>query len=112
VRKSGAVIGTCPPIIGELFYGIELSQSRDSNFATAQITLKSLKIWPYDRDAAEEYGIIAAELKRKGRPMQIPDMQLAAVAFLLGSCTVVTTDSDLSAIPGLSVEDWTQPEEP
>jgi len=38
--------------------------------------------------------------------MQIPDMQLAAVAFAIGNCTVVTTDSDLSAIPGLSVENW------
>jgi len=39
--------------------------------------------------------------------MQIPDIQLAAVAFSLGNCTVVTSDSDLSAIPGLRVENWT-----
>jgi tRNA(fMet)-specific endonuclease VapC len=43
-----------------------------------------------------------------GRWMQIPDMQLAAVALTLGNCTVVSTDSDLRAIPGLDVEDWTQ----
>jgi tRNA(fMet)-specific endonuclease VapC len=38
--------------------------------------------------------------------MQIVDMQLAAIALSLGNCTVVTTDSDLAAVPGLSVENW------
>lgn len=34
------------------------------------------------------------------------DIQIAAVAFALGNCTVVTSDSDLAAVPGLSVENW------
>jgi tRNA(fMet)-specific endonuclease VapC len=41
--------------------------------------------------------------------MQIPDIQMAAIALALGSCTVVTTDSDLSAVPGLAVENWAAP---
>lgn len=38
--------------------------------------------------------------------MQHIDMQLAAIAFALGNCIVVTYDADLSAIPGLRVENW------
>jgi tRNA(fMet)-specific endonuclease VapC len=38
--------------------------------------------------------------------MQQIDMMVAAIAMTLGNCTVVTTDSDLSAVPGLSVENW------
>ena len=38
--------------------------------------------------------------------MQIVDIQLAAIALTLGDCTVVTTDSDLSAVPGLHTENW------
>jgi predicted nucleic acid-binding protein len=53
-----------------------------------------------------EYGRIAAELKRIGRPMQQIDIQITAIAFALGNCTVVSGDSDLKAVPGLSVEDW------
>lgn len=105
-RESGSAVGTTPPILGELFFGIEYSRSRDENWRLAHIGLKGLTIWPYDRPASEDYGRIAADLRRRGRPMQIPDMQLAAVAFAIGNCTVVTTDSDLSAIPGLSVENW------
>jgi tRNA(fMet)-specific endonuclease VapC len=44
--------------------------------------------------------------RRAVRPMQIPEIQIAAVALALGNCTVITTDTDLSAVPGLSVENW------
>jgi len=105
-RRSGAAVGTCPPILGELFYGIEHSRTRDDNWRLARLGLKGLTIWPFDRAAAETYGKLAADLRRRGRAMQVPDIQLAAVALTLGQCTVVTSDSDLSAIPGLSVENW------
>jgi len=36
--------------------------------------------------------------------MQVIDIMLAAIALSLGNCVVVSTDSDLLAIPGLSVE--------
>jgi tRNA(fMet)-specific endonuclease VapC len=55
---------------------------------------------------------LAAELKRLGRPMQQIDIQIAAIALTLGNCTVVTTDTDLAAVPGLSVENWTAPPAP
>jgi len=41
--------------------------------------------------------------------MQQIDVQIAAVALSLGGTTVVTTDSDLSAVPGLMVDDWSAP---
>ena len=38
--------------------------------------------------------------------MQVVDMMLAAIAISLGDCIVVTSDSDLLAVPGLTVENW------
>ena len=38
--------------------------------------------------------------------MQTIDIMVAAIALTLGSCTVVTKDSDLSSVPGLSIEQW------
>jgi len=38
--------------------------------------------------------------------MSVVDMQMAAIAFSLGNCTVVTKDGDLSAVAGLQVENW------
>lgn len=34
-------------------------------------------------------------------------MMIAAIARSLGNCTVVTMDSDLARVPGLTLEDWT-----
>jgi hypothetical protein len=64
------------------------------------------KLWPITEETAFEYGRTAAELRRIGRPIGQNDMMIAAIVLTLGNCTVVTTDSDLSTVPGLNVENW------
>jgi tRNA(fMet)-specific endonuclease VapC len=106
-RRKGARLGTCIPVLGELFFGIEYSRTRDVNRERLIRALAGLSCWPYTRDASEEYGRLAAELKRAGRIIQQVDLQIAAIALTLGQCTVVSGDGDLTAVPGLTVEDWT-----
>lgn len=105
-RQSGARLGTCIPVLGELFFGIEFSQTRDENRARLIRAMAGLTFWPYTREAAEEYGRLAAQLRRAGRTMQQVDMQVAAIALILSQCTVVSEDTDLLAVPGLSVVNW------
>ena len=105
-RRRGAIVGTCVPVLGEMVGGIEGSDSRDRSMATFQRHINQLVLWPYEKAAAWEFGCIIADLRRRGRPMQQIDIMLAAIAITLGDCTVVTTDSDLSAITGLRVENW------
>ena len=105
-RKAGNRIGTGTPIVGELFSGLQFSSSRERNEVRLRRALSELIIWPYDLIAAENYGHIHAELRRIGRPMQTIDTMATAIATTLGNCTVVTTDSDLNAVPGLHVENW------
>lgn len=105
-RRTGARIGTCMPVVGELFFGIEASATREANLPKLIRALSRVVCWPFDWQAAEEYGRLAAELKRVGRPMQQIDIQIGAIALSLGNCTVVSGDSDLKAVPGLKVEDW------
>jgi tRNA(fMet)-specific endonuclease VapC len=102
----GNPIGTGLPVLAELVSGIERSGSRDRNMHALRRALSSLKLWPLDERAAFEYGRIHAELVRRGRPMQVVDVMIAAIALALGNTTVVTTDSDLAAVPGLTVENW------
>jgi tRNA(fMet)-specific endonuclease VapC len=104
--RLGVRIGTCVPVVAEIASGIELSASRDRNMEILKRNLRSLTIWPFDERAAFTYGLLSAELRKKGRPMQSIDMMLAAVAINLNNCTVITTDSDLEAVPKLSVQIW------
>ncbi len=105
--QRGNSVGIGVPVLAELVSGIERSASRDRNFQALQIALISLRLWPFDRSAAFEYGRIHAELLSIGRPMQVVDIMIAAIAMTLGNTTVVTKDSDLAAVPGLTVENWT-----
>jgi tRNA(fMet)-specific endonuclease VapC len=65
-----------------------------------------LIVWPYTAEAASEYGRIFAELRRIGKVIQQIDIQIGAIARTLPQCVVVSKDSDMSAIPGLTVENW------
>jgi tRNA(fMet)-specific endonuclease VapC len=85
---------------------LEHSASRDRNMKNLKTALASLRLWPFDPPAAFEYGIIYAELARLGPPIGVVDMMIAAIAQTLGSCTVVSVDSDLTAVPRLPVENW------
>ena len=105
-RRSGARIGICTPVLGEIAAGMEASSSREASWKIVRRRLGKLICWPYDPAAAYEFGRIIAKLKRIGRPMQQIDVQIAAIAFSLGDCTVVSSDSDLAAVPGLMVENW------
>ncbi len=104
--RRGNPVGVGIPVLAELAYGVEQSVSRDRNMQRLRKALSALRVWPFDDGAAFEYGRVAAELRRIGRPMQQIDIQVAAIAFVLGNGTVVSGDSDLRAIPGLTVEDW------
>jgi predicted nucleic acid-binding protein len=66
-RKRGADVGTCEPVVAELYAGIENSATRDNNIVVLQRTLAGLKCWPLDRRASEEFGRLFVALKRAGR---------------------------------------------
>lgn len=106
MRQRGARIGIGAPILGEIVGGVQLSASRDENWDIMCRGLATLILWPFDSVASWEYGRLYAELRRIGRPMQQIDIQIAAIALTLGNCTVVTTDTDLPAVPGLQTENW------
>jgi tRNA(fMet)-specific endonuclease VapC len=103
---GGNRIGICVPVLGELIFGIENSQSKDKNWRRLRAALADWRVWPYEIAAAHEYGRLQAQLRRLGRPMQQTDVQIAAIALVLGQCVVVSSDTDLLAVPGLTVENW------
>ncbi len=106
--KAGHRIGICPPVLGELWDGVFGSATRDFNERLLLRHLDHFKLWLFDAAACREYGRLSAELRRRGRAMQQADIQIAAIALTLGDCVVVSKDSDLRAVPGLAVEDWSR----
>ena len=87
----GNRIGVGTPILGELVGGIELSATREENLKRLKHAVSVWLLWPFDENAAYEYGRIVAELRRIGRPMQQVDMQIAAIALSLMTPVVVSS---------------------
>ena len=93
-------------MLAELAFRAEGSPKRDRNVLRLRQALDVWKLWLVDTAAALEYGRLAFERKAIGRPVEQNDIVIAAIARSLGHTTVVTMDSDLAAVPGLSVENW------
>ena len=106
---KGNRIGIGAPVLGELAYRAEGSPKRECNLQRLRQALGVWKLWLVDMEGAFEYARIAFELKKLGRPIGQNDIWIAAIAKTLGNTTVVTLDTNLSAVPGLSVENWTLP---
>jgi tRNA(fMet)-specific endonuclease VapC len=97
-------VGIAAPVLAELAFRAEGSPKRDRNILRLRQALNVWKLWLVDTPAAFEYDRIAYELKTIGRPIGQNDIMIAAIARSLPETTVVTMDSDLSAVPGLLVE--------
>ena len=107
--RRGAVLGIGTPVLAELMFGAENSDKPERAKQRIELALPGWRLWPFDGPAAREHGRLAALLKKIGRPMQQIDIEIAAIALVLGDCTVVSSDSDLLAVPGLTVENWATP---
>ena len=105
---AGHHFGIGTPVLGELLGGVRASASSERNLRIIERNLAHLRFWPFDESAARKYGELWAELRARGCHMQVPDLQIAAIALTLGDCVVVSKDGDLRAVPGLTVEDWSQ----
>lgn len=105
---AGNRVGVAGPVVGELAFRAEGSPKREENLRRLREALGVWKVWLADLAAEFEYGRIAFELKTLGRPIGQNDITIAAIAFSPGNTTVVSMDGDLSAVPGLRVENWAE----
>ena len=55
------------------------------------------------------FGEIRAVLAAVGTPIGPYDLQIAAIALVHGLTVVTHNTGEFSRVPGLKVEDWTQP---
>jgi len=97
----------------ELLVGVELAASesrRAELFELYQRVVEmATEILPITSDAAQCYARIFSDLKRKGKPIPINDIWIAAIA-LANECVLVSSDEHFRFIEGLKVEDWAKPQ--
>ena len=101
-----AELGISAVTEGELRYGAARSGSTPLQ-ATVEQFLLGVTVFPWDSEAAEQYGELRAALEREGRLMGSLDMMIAAHALAL-RLILVTNDQAFGRIRRLKTEDWTK----
>jgi len=105
----GNMVGIGLPVLAELEFGIQNSDDPIENLKTLKRALPVLCVWPMTFESAAHFGRISAQMKRSGHSIGQIDRLIAGIALSLSNCTVVSVDTDMSRVPGLSVENWLLP---
>ena len=96
--------------VAELQYGVERSSDPARNRRATEEFLALLEVQPFSAAAAEHSGEIRAALAASGRPIGAYDVLIAGQARA-GGLTVVTNNvREFERVPGLLVEDWSEPD--
>jgi len=111
-KKFKAIRSICISSVtyGELCFGIENSDPRLKEERYAQLVrfAQRLLIDPWDEEAARQYGLIRAFLKREGKIIGNNDLLIAAHARSLDAVLVTNNTKEFSRVPDLTLEDWTE----
>ena len=91
--------------LAELEYGVACSgDAEQSNRAALGGFLQDVPVVPFEADAARAYG--PARFATRERKRDALDKLIAAHATALNVVLVTNNEADLSAYPGLRVENW------
>jgi len=92
--------------LAELEYGVSKSKSRDKNRRALVDFVTAFDIVDFNDADAEVFGIIRAELERKGQVIGAYDMQIAAQAITRDLILVTNNTSEFIRIPNIKLENW------
>lgn len=90
------------PTVMELWEGALDSKAPEKEKARIDALLASVNVLYFDVRAAKRAAELDFELSRKGTPLELRDVMIAAIAMANGEA-VVTKDSDYVRVPGLKV---------
>jgi len=93
--------------VGEIYYGLYKSDRPDYySERLERLVWPHVQIVPFDRDAAETYGELRAELERKGERLSDPDLMIAAISLSRNLVVVTGNIKHFGRIENLKVENW------
>jgi tRNA(fMet)-specific endonuclease VapC len=92
-------------VVGELLFGAENSTRPLQNLPRYLEFMAACTVAPLSRDTAAVYSRTRLSLKRKGRPIPMNDVWIAAQCLAQG-WVLVTDDTDFDFVDGLLLEHW------
>jgi tRNA(fMet)-specific endonuclease VapC len=102
-------IRLCSVVKAELYLGVLRSAKPSANRAKVDAFVAPYLSLAFDDAAADVQAQIRHHLETLGTPIGPYDLQIAAIALVVG-CTLVTHNTgEFNRVPGLLLEDWELP---
>ncbi len=92
--------------LAELMHGAEKSSKPLENLAVVEDFCSRLSVLPYTEKAAQHYGKIRTALEKKGEPIGVNDLHIAAHARSEGLILVTNNEKEFVKVPSLQIENW------
>ena len=105
-RLRSSDIGTATVTAAELRYGALHSARAKANLDRVEVFLASLVQVPFEGVAASHFARVKDHLIRRGRPIGVMDLLIAATALAAQATLVTGNTREFSRVPGLALERW------
>jgi tRNA(fMet)-specific endonuclease VapC len=92
---------------GEIYYGANRSSRKKQILKIfEEMVFPNINILSFDRQSGRVFGILKAELEKRGNGSSAPDLRIAAVAIQHNHTLITGNTKHFKNIPGLRLEDW------
>lgn len=109
--QKGAEFRLSVVVLHELRYGAAVSARHQKQLAALAPALSGMARVDFDEKDAETAAAVCADLKGRGESIGAYDALIAAQALARGWTLVTANTREFERVRGLSVVDWTRPEE-
>lgn len=93
--------------VGEIYYGANRSSKKKQILMVfEEMVFPNVNILPFDRQSGQIFGILKAELEKRGIGCSEPDLRIAAIAIQHSLILVTGNTKHFKHIPGLRIENW------
>ena len=93
--------------VGEIYYGANRSSKKKQILkAFEKMVFPNVNILPFDRQSGQVFGMLKAELEKRGIGCSEPDLRIAAVAIQHSLILITDNTKHFKNIPGLRIENW------
>ena len=105
-NRNAAHLGMSAITLAELMHGAEKSSDPPRSLAVVEDFCSRLEVQAYGAKAAQHYGQIRSALERRGTPIGVNDLHIAAHARSEGLTLVSNNLREFERVDGLLVENW------